>query len=94
MYTHSPLSLGHWSAVHGGCSMNYAIRDGSKVDFMFGEPSGQYFELAFDTAAFREFVTLAGQALRKLDAQGGPDSAKAPAELVPDEAMAAGQEPA
>ena len=63
----SSLSVISSVAIRDTCPMHHRVRDGDDAEFVFGR-GAKTFEFMFDKGTLREFMSLATEALREMDA--------------------------
>ncbi|MGH3565225.1 MAG: hypothetical protein ACRDRH_04175 [Pseudonocardia sp.] len=80
----SSLSVISSVAIRDACPMHHRVRDCDDAEFVFGR-GATTFEFMFDEGALREFMSLASEALREMDAHRARKEAEAddePTELI------------
>lgn len=71
----SSLTVGSWVGIRDTCPMRHRVHDGEDVEFTFGT-GPKAFEFLFDRGALREFMGLATEALREMDALDAREEAE------------------
>ena len=75
MFGSDKVKVGTWVAIRDGCPISYFVNGSANADFYCG-PEGDGFEFEFESEALREFVRLADEALRDMDAQFASEEAE------------------
>ena len=58
-----------WVGITGDVPVHYSRNTRGRVDIMFGDARGEYFEFGCDAASLREFIRVGTEALGHLESR-------------------------